>query len=231
MKLLALDTATRRCSVAVQNGEQIFSRSKMGVEHHNRYIFEMCEELLHESGLGKRDFDAIVFGQGPGMFTGIRVALSLAKSLGFAWKIPLVPVSDLAAMAQELVYRHQAERVFVALDARMGEVYSAYFSRDSADGLVVPDSPERVSAPEDVPGLADFKGSVGGSGFSEYPALVRGLAGGVVPDKALLPHARTMLSLASRDVLSGNTVSPGDAMPVYLRDQVVRAPPAGTRGG
>ena len=95
----------------------------------------------------------------------------------------------------------------------------------------IPDSPERVSAPEDVPGLADFKGSVGGSGFSEYPALVRGLAGGVVPDKALLPHARTMLSLASRDVLSGNTVSPGDAMPVYLRDQVVRAPPAGTRGG
>ena len=75
----------------------------------------------------------------------------------------------------------------------------------------IPDSPERVSAPEDVPGLADFKGSVGGSGFSEYPALVRGLAGGVVPDKALLPHARTMLSLASRE-----GVSPGDAMPVYL---------------
>ncbi len=222
MKLLALDTATQQCSVAVKNGEQVFHRSKMGVAHHNRCIFEMCDELLRESGLEKGDFDAVVYGRGPGMFTGIRVALSLAQSLSFAWKIPLVPVSDLAAMAQQLIFRHQAERAFVALDARMGEVYSGYFSCGTEDGLVVPDSPESVSIPEDVLDLRNFEGPVGGSGFREYPALVRCLRNDVVPDMQLLPHAKTMLALAVRDVLAGNTRLPGDAVPVYLRNQVVR---------
>jgi tRNA threonylcarbamoyladenosine biosynthesis protein TsaB len=189
----------------------------------------MVDELLAEGDAQLGTLDAIAFGRGPGAFTGVRLAATVAQGLAFGARVPVVPVSDLRALAQRALDEDRGlARVLVCTDARMREVYWACFERAS-DSLAVPCGEERVSAPADVR-LPSAWGRAGqgagrlagvGSGFAAYPELCREFPPEVVLP-VLLPRATEIVQLAVPEVEAGRVFPPEQALPVYLRDDVAR---------
>ena len=149
MKLLAIDTATQACSVALLVGDTLIARYEEPGRGHSELILPMVDAVLKEGALQLEALDCIAVGRGPGAFTGVRIAISVAQGLAFGAGLRIVPVSDLAAVAQRVAHAPDTKRVVACMDARMGEVYWARFDV-SADGLVRADSPEQLSRPQDV---------------------------------------------------------------------------------
>ena len=246
MKILALDTATEACSAALLIDGDLRSRELELGRGHAEQILPMIEELLAEAGLTLSKIDAIAFGRGPGGFTGVRLAASVTQGLAFAAGIPVVPVSDLAAVAQKVIGSEpRAQRVVVCNDARMSEVYWGCFERGPSD-LVRPVGEEKVSPPGEVTlpqawlvaGPDVIAGGVGaaqgrgagvygaGRGFAAYPPLPERLAPQLAAiEDRLLPSAREIAILAVPEVVGRRTVAAEEAIPVYLRDDVARPAP------
>jgi tRNA threonylcarbamoyladenosine biosynthesis protein TsaB len=219
LKILAIDTATEQCSVALRIGDVTLARGLVTPRGHADLVLPMVQEVLTESGLTLKQMDALAFGRGPGAFTGVRIAVGVIQGLAFAADLPVIGISNLAAVAQQSIM--QDAETLVCMDARMGEVYWGRFQ--FIDGLVAPTSIEQVSAPERViesqrDGNWIPKRAVG-TGFGAYPVLARHFAASDL-NATLLPHAREVALLASRDYLSGLAVSAEQAQPVYLRDKV-----------
>ncbi|MBA8888340.1 tRNA threonylcarbamoyladenosine biosynthesis protein TsaB [Dokdonella fugitiva] len=217
MNLLALETATESCSVALLAGERLFARSELAPRRHAELLLPMCEEVLAEAGLARRGLDAIAVGCGPGAFTGVRLAISAAQGIAFALGIPVVPVSSLAALA--LQAPDGDVPILAVVDARMGEIYAGWFRR-GADGLVEPLGAETVGPAADVPLATHAACHVVGSGWSTYHEVLRSRLG-VEPAWAegdRYPQAVDVARLALPRV--GEGVAPEHALPVYLRDKV-----------
>lgn len=216
MKLLALDTATERCSVALQVDDEVRVREAVTPRGHAELILPMIADVLREAGVQLRDLDALAYGRGPGAFTGVRIAVGVAQGLAYGAQLPVVGVSNLAAVAQAQDVRGG---VLVCMDARMGEVYWCGFAPDAA-GLMQPLGPERVAKPAAVLTAGASLERAVGTGFAAYPELAQRFAD-VTQDPQALPHAREIARLAGAEVLAGRTQRAQDAQPVYLRDQVV----------
>lgn len=218
MIILALDTSTEACSAAVLHGNESIERFETGSQH-SRRILALVNEVLAEAGIALGQCNAIAFGRGPGSFTGLRIAAGIAQGLAFGANLQVAPVSTLAALAQGA----NAPRVLAGLDARMQEVYFGAFERDG-DGLAVPIGNEMVIAPDAIapPNGRDWVGC--GAGWDACGgALRRHLAACVSEVRAnAQPHAREIARLATRLVAEKRLVSPEEALPVYLRDEVVR---------
>lgn len=122
-KILAIDTATENCSVALLVNDRVISRSEVAPRDHTKKVLPMVDEVLKEAGLTLQDLDALAFGRGPGSFTGVRIGIGIAQGLAFGAELPMIGVSTLAAMAQASYRLHGATNAAVAIDARMGEVY------------------------------------------------------------------------------------------------------------
>ncbi len=229
MRLLALDTSTEACSVALQWDGALFSRYQEVERGHAELILPMIEALLAEANGTLVALDAIAFARGPGSFTGVRLAAGVTQGLAFAAGLPVIPVSTLRVVAQRaLMMRPAALAVTVCNDARMGEIYWAHFLRGES-GNPVADSPERVSAPEAVQLSAsstpDRKGVriAAGRGLRAAPQLVAQLqlsADDTLID--LLPDAASLLELATLELEAGRVSGAADAVPVYVRDQVAK---------
>ncbi|MEC9413568.1 MAG: tRNA (adenosine(37)-N6)-threonylcarbamoyltransferase complex dimerization subunit type 1 TsaB, partial [Pseudomonadota bacterium] len=146
MNILALDTCTEMCSVAILKNGELFEQSLLTQRGHSEKILGMLDEILAQADCSLADMDCIAFGRGPGSFTGVRVGVSVAQGIAFAAKLPVVPVSTLAAVAQRAIDEHGADHIAVAMDARMQEVYSATYQ--SVDGLAELTGEERVCLPE-----------------------------------------------------------------------------------
>ncbi|HEX6549244.1 MAG TPA: tRNA (adenosine(37)-N6)-threonylcarbamoyltransferase complex dimerization subunit type 1 TsaB [Gammaproteobacteria bacterium] len=220
MKLLAIDTATERCSVALWVDGRIIQREQMLNRAHAEVILPMVNALLQEAGYALNQLDAVGFGRGPGGFTGVRVAVSVAQGLAFGAGLPVLPVSDLAAIAAGAFRLHGAQRVLVCMDARMGEVYWGAFS--VMETAVQAHIEESVASPETIHAPDSGKWFGAGSGFLAYQSvlkdrLVNVLAGA---DPGLLPEARDVASLAAQAYGRGEYLPAEQALPVYLRDQV-----------
>lgn len=229
MRLIALETATEACSAALWNdGELRWLLEPAATRRHGELVLEQVRQLLTEAGLGPAQLDAVAVGRGPGAFTGVRLGLGVAQGLAFATGIPVVPVSTLAALAQQGADRG-AREILAVLDARMREVYWSLL-QTGADGLVAP-ADESLTAPQDVrvnwgtgPRLAL------GSGLSAHSELVPRL--GLIEreiDAGATPCAREVAMLAVAAYARGEAVPPEQARPVYLRDRVAepaRAPAA-----
>ena len=230
MKILALDTATEACSAAVLSGEAVYLRYETLGRGHAERLLPMVDELLHESGLALGELDCIAVGRGPGAFTGVRIAISVAQGLSLGTGLPLVPVSDLWALGAAALARTAADCALACLDARMGEVYWGLV-RALAGGeseLLA----EGLAAPSDVPAPpAGARCVAAGHGWSAYPAIGARLAGALLDTHAaLLPDAATIARLALREWRAGRRVSAVEVEPVYLRNDVAtrsaRAPGA-----
>lgn len=229
MKLLALDTATEACSVALLTPSGLVETYRELERGHGQEILPMVDALLRQAGLGLSDLDAIAVGRGPGGFTGLRLGISVAQGLALGASKPVVGVSNLAAVALDAFDRHpDVARVLVCNDARMKEVYTALFQRGD-DGLALLVGKERVCPPSSVVAPGAVGKLVGaGRGFRAYPDLADRLSGGLVAiDASLLPRASSIARLAGAAFRRGEAVAPEALLPVYLRDDVAR--PAAVR--
>ena len=227
--MLALDTATENCSAALWIDGTLTQRERELARGHADLILTMIDELLGEADLRLAGLDAIAFGRGPGSFTGVRLAASVTQGLAFAAGLPVVPVSDLQAVAQRAfrtaAANNASPHILVCNDARMQEVYWGCFDRGQ-DGLAVAVGPERVSKPADVFLPDEWKGAgiqAAGRGFAAYDELGSNFRDALTAvDNRILPGAAEIASLAIAALRVGKTVSPAEAVPVYLRDDVAR---------
>ena len=213
MKILALETATDPGSIALWLDGRVVARNCPDKLSNSAALLPTAETALRESGIGFVDLDAIAFGMGPGSFTGLRVACGVAQGLAFARDLPLLGIGTLDAMA----LASGGERVIVALDARMGEVYYGMFVSGVQQGDIGVHAPEAVPLPDSSVWLAC------GNGLAVYPALRERLAGAATEWKPeIMPHAEYVVRLAAPRLERGERIDPADAVPLYVRDKVAK---------
>lgn len=216
MKILALDTSTEYCSLAFWLDGAILSREIHAGQRHSELILPMLQEMLAEAGLTLTQLDGIAFGAGPGSFTGLRIACGVAQGLACGAGLPVTGVSTLEALAQQ----SGDSSVIVALDARMGEIYHAAYTK-SAHGWQALSEPT-LCLPQQAPLLTGDGWTGCGSGFALYGDILRSryneCIGRIVSD--LIPHAREMAQLAAPRFAEGLGIDPAAAAPLYIRNKV-----------
>jgi len=216
VNLIALETSTEYCSLAVLRGAQVFERSFHAGQRHSELALPALRELLQQAELDMASIEGIAYGAGPGSFTGLRIACGLAQGLALARDLPVAGICTLLALAENC----GAGKVIACLDARMGEVYHGAYEQSGgewierhAPGLYRPHAVPRVEG-------GDWTGC--GSGFRVHgAALARCYAGAVSrtePDAE--PNAAAMLRLAARVFAAGQGVDAAAAVPLYVRDKV-----------
>jgi tRNA threonylcarbamoyladenosine biosynthesis protein TsaB len=224
MKLLAFDTSTEVMSIAVQHGEQIFTHTGAGGALTSSTLIPAIQVLMAQAGLQFAQLDAIAFGRGPGSFTGLRTACSVAQGLAFAADVQVLPVDTLQAVAQQarsmLAADQTPHTVCAALDARMGEVYYGYYNFDSCLSSkymdYLPKSPVNMVLLDDLGNLV-LAGNVRPAYDAQLPAALL-----AAPYLACLPTATAMLQLAPQLIAAGQLVNAQDALPLYMRDKVAQ---------
>jgi tRNA threonylcarbamoyladenosine biosynthesis protein TsaB len=225
MNILAIETATEACSVALLHGDALIDRSEMAPRRHGELVLPMAESLLSEAGIVRGQLDAIAVGRGPGAFTGVRLAVSVAQGLALALDIPVLPISSLAVLAMQAPRNGAA--VLAAIDARRGEIYAGAFQmgteginsqihslRPLMEECVV--SAHALELPE-----ADAWNVIG-TGWNVYGRAIRERLPRAPrwADGHRYPQARDVARLAAPAFAAGKGVPPEQALPVYLRDKV-----------
>jgi tRNA threonylcarbamoyladenosine biosynthesis protein TsaB len=217
VKILALDTSTEYCSVALARDGDIDAREVLAGQRHSELVLGMVDALLSDHGLSLTGLDGIAFGAGPGSFTGLRIACGVTQGLAFGADLPVVGVSTLAALAEAT----GTGRAVCCLDARMGQIYHAAYERAGAVWRTV--HAPSLCAPGDAPPLPGAASWVGaGSGFlahrepleTRYAGRLSAIMTGVYP------HAREVARLAVPEFEHGRAVVAEAAAPVYIRDKV-----------
>lgn len=213
MRILALETSTPHCSCALWQDGVVIERAELAGQRHSELVLPMVRSVLAEAGAALAGLDAVAFGAGPGSFTGVRIACSVAQGLAFGHDLPMVPVVTLAALADQ----ESEDAVMACLDARMGELYLAAYRRDAAGLHCV--LPPMLTGPARLPVL-DGAWHGCGSGFTvAREALMGAFRVSSVRDDRF-PMARGVARLAAVEVAAGRVCAPEDALPLYLRDKV-----------
>ena len=218
MNILAIDTATEACSVALlANGrcEEVF---EVIPRQHTERVLPMVDELLKKANLSLSQLDALAFDCGPGSFTGVRVATSVTQGLAFSHDLPVIPVSSLAALAQ-LAYRlENKEKVLSAIDARMNEMYWGCYQLEA--GLMRLMGKEKVSPVTKVEKEGEWHCQ--GSGWDTFHTELEQSKQVNITSFSLAcyPHAQDIAMLAADLYQQGKMISAEDAKPVYIRDEV-----------
>jgi tRNA threonylcarbamoyladenosine biosynthesis protein TsaB len=223
MRILAIDTTGDACSCALLCEARLWEATAQVPRAHTEHLLPMVDALLAEHGLRLDALDAIGFAAGPGSFTGVRIATSMAQGLAMAAGVATVPVSSLAALALAGVQRHGLSRVIACSDARMQEVYLGCYVGTADDGVVL-QGEERVAAPDavELPGAGDWTGV--GSGFAAHGEVLACRLGSRL--RATHPQmsasAAQVARLAAAALMRGEGVPAARAAPRYLRDNVAR---------
>lgn len=233
--ILALDTSTSACSVALNVDGVILEDFRMAPRQHNDLILPMVEQLLAQAGITLAQLDAIAFGRGPGSFTGLRISAGVVQGLAYGSDLPVVPVSTLAALALEGFLATGCSDWLAALDARMGEVYIGGYRVNKTNSGALEASilfDERVIKPHSLEPLEEAYQGIG-SGWCYQEVLTSILS--TSPEYMLVesaPRAGCIAELALSDFQQGHYVSAYEAIPTYLRDEITwekQAPKIGKR--
>jgi tRNA threonylcarbamoyladenosine biosynthesis protein TsaB len=217
VNLLAVETSTELCSVALLRGAELFVEEAVAENRHSEMLVPMVRRILERARLTPANMDAYAFGQGPGSFTGIRIACGFIQGLAFGANRPVVPVPSLLALAAAT----NEARVVTALDARMGEAYLAAYARNGADWdeVIAP----RLLAAGGEPPLPGRRWAATGSGFDRHQWLRDAYRESVeMRFEGDLPRAGAVARVAERSFLRGATVPAAQAAPLYLRDKVAQ---------
>lgn len=226
MKLLAFDTSTERMSVAVQRGAQRLTHEGAGGSQASGALIPAVQALLAQAELRLDELQAIVFGRGPGSFTGLRTACAVAQGLAWGAQLPVLPIDTLLAVAQDARTRHAPGsadvRVLAMLDARMNQIYSAPYAFAGtwrALGEVTVGAANAVALPDKAPDAGNWL--LAGNVFESYgDALPKALSH--CPRVNALPTASALLDLAPEYWAAGAAVSAAEALPLYIRDKVAQ---------
>lgn len=223
-RLLALETSAEVCSVAVYNDGEMYSFCKHAPMKHAELLLPAVDSLLIESGLTLQEIDAIAFGRGPGSFTSLRIGVGVVQGLAWGAGIPVVPVSSLAAIAQQAadLASGPTPAVCVAVDARMQEVYAANFM--VCDNTVRASGVERVCAAEQVVGPVEQPFIAAGNGFDRFAELRRIAADADECLPELWPQAEGICKLALEWLKDNEPLPAGAAQPSYVRNDVASKP-------
>jgi tRNA threonylcarbamoyladenosine biosynthesis protein TsaB len=216
MNILALDTSTEHCSVALWRDGVVLERAVHAGQGHSEMLTGMVDAVLVEGDVKLAMLDGIAYGQGPGSFTGLRIACAVAQGLAFPADIPLAGIGTLHAMALAC----GGEKILCCLDARMQEIYHAAYVREGDGYREV--SPPRVCAPAAAPQLQGGGWTGCGSGFVAYrDVLQQTYAAALVQVMDdVYPHARDIARLAAPVFAAGQGVRAEEAAPLYIRDKV-----------
>jgi tRNA threonylcarbamoyladenosine biosynthesis protein TsaB len=220
--ILAIETATDACSVAVSVDGHIRERFAIAPRQHSQLLFTMLEELLPGGDLADLGIQAIAYGCGPGSFTGLRIAASAVQGLAYSCNLPAIAVSTLAVLAQSAWRQGEVgagDTVLCTIDARINEVYSAVYAFE--ENLAVLLEGPWACAPSDLSPAAFGSLCAVGSGchfLDEFPLGLRAKIRSCIPD--LLPAARDMIPLALAKFRAGEFQSPRQVQPLYVRDEI-----------
>ena len=216
MNLIALETSTEYCSLAVSRGAQVFERTFHAGQRHSELALPGLRELLREAGLELGAIGGIAFGAGPGSFTGLRIACGVAQGLALARNLPVAPIGTLLALAEN----SGADKVIACLDARMGEVYHASYCKSG--GAWIEMHAPGVYHPDAVPAVEGAGWCACGSGFRVHAAALAQRYHGAIArtDADAVPNAAAMLRLALKLFAAGQGVDAAAAVPLYVRDKV-----------
>lgn len=223
MKLLAIDTSSDACSVALSVDDRVISRFDIVPRRHAEVLLPMIDELMLEAGMKVSQLDVLAMACGPGAFTGLRVAAGVVQGLAFSADLPVALVSTLTALAQRGWREQGARQVLAGFDARLQEVYWSA-CRLNADGFMIPDYQELVCRPENIP-VPDSNGWLGlGSAWQTYgDVLSTGLGDRCQQWQGdYYPHAIDVALLGGRAYENGQYVDAVHALPVYLRNNVAK---------
>ena len=218
--ILALDTATEACSVALLHQGNITFEDELSPRTHTQRILPMVDGLLKNAHLSIKELDYLVFGRGPGSFTGVRVGVGVAQGLALGVELDVVPISNLTTMAEQAYQELGATEVIALIDARMNEVYFSQLIRTENGWMEK--VKEQVCSPEcalEQFQLDDEKITVVGTGWVAYPQFAEQNLPLVISE-ITLPSAKYMLALAEQEIEKGNVKSVDEIEPVYLRNEV-----------
>ena len=227
MNYLALDASTEACSVALEVNGKVFSRYDLCPQSHSLHLLPMIDAVLQEAGIKLADLDGLIFGQGPGSFTGVRIGVGVAQGLAFSANLPVVGVSSLQAMAQLAYIEHGEKQVIAAIDARMSEVYNGYYLLDD-DNIMQAQQGEAVTPPEQLAqqlsAIVTTPFYAVGTGWDAYSEKLSEqllvLRTNEASPEILFPTAEAMLAIGKVKLEQGQGVSAEEAQPVYVRDTV-----------
>ena len=227
MNYLALDASTEACSVALEVNGKLFSRYELCPQSHSLHLLPMIDAVLCEAGIKLSNLDGLIFGQGPGSFTGVRIGVGVAQGLAFSANLPVVGVSSLQAMAQGAYNQYGEKQVVAAIDARMAEVYNGYFELDEHNVMQAQQA-EAVTPPEKLAEhlLAVCRSSfyAVGTGWDAYTEKLGEQLAALKMNEGspelLFPTADSMLIIGKVKLEQGEGVSAEHAQPVYVRDTV-----------
>ncbi len=229
MLILALESTTEACSVALWNESVITEQFEIAPRQHTRLLLKMVDDLLKQQGISKQDLNAIAFCRGPGAFTGLRITVGVAQGLAFGLNLPLIPVSSLAALAQSGYRYHNQTSFLSCLDARKNEIFWGCYTIENGHA--------QQRGDEQVSSITSMAEKIKSSGLNQPMQVVGTAAHLIYPlngslkelelsfvdsltEDAVYPHARDIAFLAAREYRLGNTVGVEKAAPVYLRNNV-----------
>ncbi|MDO8989398.1 MAG: tRNA (adenosine(37)-N6)-threonylcarbamoyltransferase complex dimerization subunit type 1 TsaB [Sideroxyarcus sp.] len=216
MKILALETSTEYCSVALWQDGALSERCELVGQKHSEVLMAMVDGVLGDAGCRIRDVDGIGFGKGPGSFTGVRIACGVAQGLALGTDVDVVGVCTLQALAEA----SGKDKVIAALDARMGELYLAAYEKRNGEWATVIEP--CLCKPGDAPQIAGEGWFGAGSGFAVGDAALTARYGRQLADAdaQAMPQAGAVATLAAVEFAKGNAVDAALALPLYLRDKV-----------
>ncbi len=222
MKLLAVDTSTPACSAALYIDGEMSEHYQLAPKKHTQLILPMIDELMTQAGLLPQQLDAVAFGRGPGSFTGVRIATGVIQGIAFACDLPVVPVSTLAAIAQHHFNHSDCSTAFVAMDARMGEIFWGVYQKQ-ASGLAGLYGEESVTPAKSISFPKQFGDGLG-TGWASDGEQLQQLLGRYVEniDDACLPRSAAIAQLGVEGYQQQQAVAVERALPVYLRNKVAK---------
>jgi len=221
VNFLAIDASTEACSVALSINNEIISDFDICPQSHSVVLLPMIDRLLKQAGCKLAQLDGLIFGQGPGSFTGVRIGIGVAQGLAFSAELPVVGVSTLQAMAQQAYIKENKSAVISAIDARMSEVYAGFYQLNQ-DKIMTAVVDETVLPPAQLAAylVGHTTSAYGvGSGWDAYQAQLQDLKTNQGTPAILYPDAEAMLVIGKVG-FSDKSVSAEHAQPVYVRDTV-----------
>ncbi|WWP01114.1 MAG: tRNA (adenosine(37)-N6)-threonylcarbamoyltransferase complex dimerization subunit type 1 TsaB [Candidatus Dasytiphilus stammeri] len=222
MRILAIDTSSELCSVALLDNKEVYSRYESYSREHAQLILPLIQNILNDRCIELQQLDAIAVSRGPGSFTGLRLGISVAKGISWGTNLSIIGISTLAIFAEQAFNMFGAKRVLVAIDAHMGELYWAEYQRVKQscwDG----ENTEQVLNPQEIKSrITKLSGHwcIVGSGWKIYHDLFEGFLN-LIPVHGGRPLAQDMLPLAMAALKEGKVVSADCIEPCYLRKKLI----------